>query len=127
MRLVPFASEEEAGIGAANYIVERIKDFNPTADRPFVLGLPTGGTPVRCYRELVKLHKAGKISFKHVITFNMDEYVGLPRDHEQSYWTFMHENLFNHIDIPKENVHILDGNAPDLAAECAKYEKQIKE
>ena len=63
---------------------------------------------------------------KNVVTFNMDEYVGLPKDHPQSYWTFMHENFFNHIDLPKENINMLDGNAPDLKAECERYEEKIR-
>ncbi|EGD79018.1 glucosamine-6-phosphate deaminase 1 [Salpingoeca rosetta] len=85
-----------------------------------------GSTPLPTYRHLIKLHKAGKVSFKHVVTFNMDEYCGLPRDHPESYHSFMWENLFKHIDIVPENVHILDGNAPDLEKECAEYEKKIE-
>ncbi len=72
------------------------------------------------------MNQAGKVSFRHVVTFNMDEYVGLPRDHPQSYYTFMHANLFDHLDIDKKNIHILNGNAPDLEAECASYEAKIK-
>ena len=72
------------------------------------------------------MNKNGFLSFKNVVTFNMDEYVGLPKDHPQSYWTFMHENFFNHIDLPKENINMLDGNAPDLKAECERYEEKIR-
>jgi len=72
------------------------------------------------------MNKEGKVSFKHVITFNMDEYVGLPESHPESYHSFMWTNFFNHIDIDPQNVHILNGNAPDLLAECAKYERQIE-
>lgn len=125
MRLLQFDQAEQVACAAANIICDRIHEFNPSKDRPFVLGLPTGSTPVQTYKQLIKMHKAGKLSFKNVVTFNMDEYIGLPRDHEQSYWTFMHENLFNHIDIPKENVNILDGNAADLGAECRRYEDKI--
>ena len=71
--------------------------------------------------------KAGEISFKHVLTFNMDEYVGLPESHPESYHSFMARNLFDHIDCPKENIHILNGNAENLAAECAHYEQMIEE
>lgn len=78
-----------------------------------------------CRVTQVALHKAGQLSFQHVITFNMDEYVDLPRDHPESYHSFMWTNLFRHIDIQPANVHILNGNAPDLKAECAAYEEKI--
>ena len=71
--------------------------------------------------------KAGEVSFKHVLTFNMDEYVGLPESHPESYHSFMANNLFNHIDCPKENIHILNGNAENLEEECKNYEKMIEE
>jgi glucosamine-6-phosphate deaminase len=90
-----------------------------------VLGLPTGSSPLGIYRELINLHRAGKISFANVITFNMDEYVGLSEDHPQSYHRFMGDNFFNHIDIDKKNVHILNGLAADLEAECRSYEEAI--
>jgi len=77
------------------------------------------------YAELIRLNREGYVSFADVVTFNMDEYVGLERDHEQSYYTFMWKNFFNHIDIKRENVHILDGTAEDLQAECSKYEDAI--
>ena len=112
---------------AANHIIERIRAFAPTEDRPFVLGLPTGGTPLGTYAELIRRHEAGEVSFRHVITFNMDEYIGLPKEHEQSYYTFMWTNFFSHIDILPENAHILNGNAEDIEAECERYEAKIKE
>ena len=112
---------------AANYVVAKINAANPTAEKPFVLGLPTGSSPIGMYRGLVKAYQEGKVSFKHVLTFNMDEYVGLPEEHPESYHSFMFTNLFNHIDCPRENIHILNGNAPDLAAECAHYEQMIEE
>ena len=112
---------------AANYVAGKINEANPTADKPFVLGCPTGSSPLGMYKALVELNKQGKVSFKHVITFNMDEYVGLPEEHPESYHSFMWNNFFNHIDIQKENVHILNGNAEDLEAECANYEKMIQE
>ena len=112
---------------AANYVVNRINAANPTAEKPFVLGLPTGSSPIGMYRGLVKAYQEGRVSFKHVLTFNMDEYVGLPEEHPESYHSFMFTNLFNHIDCPKENIHILNGNAKDLAAECAHYEEMIAE
>ena len=77
------------------------------------------------YRDLIEMNKAGKVTFKNVITFNMDEYVGLPHEHDQSYWYFMWSNFFDHIDIPHGNVHILNGMAADPEAECAAYERAI--
>ncbi|MDE6808240.1 MAG: glucosamine-6-phosphate deaminase [Prevotella sp.] len=111
---------------AANYVVAKINAAKPTKEKPFILGLPTGSSPIGMYRGLVKAYQEGKVSFKNVVTFNMDEYVGLPVEHPESYHSFMFTNLFNHIDCPKENIHILNGNAEDLAAECANYEKEIE-
>ena len=110
----------------AAYVVKKINDFAPTAAKPYVLGLPTGSTPLACYKKLIGLYKEQKVSFQHVVTFNMDEYCGLPRDHPESYHSFMWENLFRHIDIQRQNVNILDGNAPDLKVECDRYEEKIK-
>ncbi len=114
------------GIGQPRILSTKSKKLNPPAKKPFVLGLPTGSSPLPVYRELIKRHKAGKISFKNVITFNMDEYVGLEENHTESYHYFMFDNLFNHIDIPKENINILNGNAKNLEKECADYEKKIQ-
>jgi glucosamine-6-phosphate deaminase len=86
MRLFLKENKGECGLFAARYIANLINGFVPTAGRPnFVLGLPTGSTPLSTYRELIRMHEAGEVSFKEVVTFNMDEYVGLPREHEQSY------------------------------------------
>jgi glucosamine-6-phosphate deaminase len=109
----------------ANFVVKRIREFNPNAKRPFVLGLPAGSSPLGMYKELIKLNKKGKVSFKNVVTFNMDEYVNLPKDHPQSYHSFMWDNFLSHIDIPEKNINIPDGNAKDLQAECRNYEKKI--
>ena len=111
---------------AAEYVAGKINAAKPTAEKPFVLGCPTGSSPLGLYMHLIGLYKAGKVSFKNVVTFNMDEYVGLPEEHPESYHSFMWNNFFNHIDIKKENVHILNGNAADLNAECAAYEEAIK-
>lgn len=108
---------------AAEHIISAINGHKES--RPFVLGLPTGSSPIGVYRLLAKANKEGRVSFKNVVTFNMDEYVGLPHEHDQSYWYFMHDNLFNHIDIPAENINILNGMAEDLEAECARYEEKI--
>jgi glucosamine-6-phosphate deaminase len=126
MRLIPLQNAEQVGKWAARHIVERINAFKPTAEKPFVLGLPTGGTPLSTYKTLIALHKAGKVSFKHVVTFNMDEYVGIAPDHPESYRSFMYNNFFNHIDIQEENINLLDGLAQDVDAECAAYEAKIR-
>jgi len=112
---------------AANHVARRINDFKPTRNKPFVLGLPTGSSPLGMYKELIKLNKTKKVTFKNVITFNMDEYVNIPEDHPESYHSFMWNNFFGHINIPKENVNILNGNAKDLQAECEKYEHKMKQ
>ncbi len=108
----------------ARYIARKINQHHEA--RPFVLGLPTGSSPLGTYKELIKLNQAGKVSFKNVVTFNMDEYIGLPADHPQSYFTFMWENLFSHIDIPAENTNLPNGNTNDHEAECTRYEEKIK-
>ena len=125
MRVIIQPNYEKLSKWAAAYVVDKINKFNPTAEHPFVLGLPTGSSPIGMYQNLVKAYKEGLVSFKNVITFNMDEYVGLKESHPESYHSFMAKNLFNHIDCPKENIHILNGNVEDLAAECAHYEDMI--
>lgn len=110
----------------ADYIANKIKSFAPTAEKPFVLGLPTGSTPLGVYAELIKKYQQGEISFANIITFNMDEYVGLEETHPQSYHYFMHENFFKHIDIKKENIHILNGTTKDIEKECENYEQAIQ-
>lgn len=125
MRLIIKDNASDIARWAAAHIVRRIKEKAEKTSAPFVLGLPTGSTPIETYKELIRLHKAGEISFKNVITFNMDEYVGLPEEHPESYHSFMHHNFFDHIDIPAGNINILNGNAKDLAAECEEYEKKI--
>lgn len=126
MRVIIQKTYDALSEWAAEHVIESIKEFKPTAERPFVLGLPTGSTPIGMYKNLVKAYEEGRVSFKNVVTFNMDEYVGLDENHPQSYHYFMYDNLFSHIDCPKENVHILNGNATDLHAECASYEEKIK-
>jgi glucosamine-6-phosphate deaminase len=111
---------------AASYVAKKINEFGPSKSKPFVLGLPTGSSPLGMYKELIKLNQAKKVSFKNVVTFNMDEYVRIPENHPESYHSFMWNNFFSHVDIQKENVNILDGNAKDLPAECEKYEARIK-
>ena len=126
MRVIILKNKEEIGKWSAYVIAKRINNFKPTKERPFVLGLPTGSTPLMTYKELINLNKQGIVSFKNVVTFNMDEYVGLSADHRQSYHYFMYENFFKHIDIEEENINILDGLATDLEKECERYEEKIK-
>ena len=125
MRVIIKDTSKEVAQWAAAYIVEQIKAKAAKTEAPFVLGLPTGSTPLETYKELIRLHKAGEVSFKNVVTFNMDEYIGLAEEHPESYHSFMWTNFFSHIDIQRENVHILNGNAPDLMAECEAYEAAI--
>lgn len=126
MRVIIQKNYEDCSSWTANYICKKINEFKPTAEKPFVLGLPTGSTPIGVYKNLIAKNKAGEVSFKNVVTFNMDEYVGLSPEHPQSYHYFMMENFFNHIDIDLKNVHILDGLAKDKIAECEQYEKAIR-
>ncbi|KAF5026143.1 hypothetical protein F66182_1791 [Fusarium sp. NRRL 66182] len=127
MRLIIRDDQEAACNYVASYIVERINSFQPTPKCPFVLGLPTGSSPIGVYEVLVRKYKAGEVSFENVVTFNMDEYVGLPRDDLNSYHSFMWKHFFSHVNIHPSNVHILDGNAASPEAECEAYEAAIKE
>jgi glucosamine-6-phosphate deaminase len=126
MRLIIEPSYELVSKWAANYVAVRINEFKPSAKKRFVLGLPTGSSPLGMYQELVKLNKRGVVSFKYVTTFNMDEYVNLPKDHPESYTSFMFRNFFNHIDIDQKYINILNGNAKNLDKECEQYERKIK-
>ena len=110
MRLIIEPDYDQLSLWAANYVAARINEFKPTADRPFVLGCPTGSSPLGLYRNLIRLYREGKVSFKNVVTFNMDEYCGIPRDHEQSYYSFMWNNFFSHIDIPAEKIEAAIAN-----------------
>src|SRR5574344_2383917 len=126
MRLIIEPDYAEVSKWAAAYVVSKIRKANPTAEKPFVLGLPTGSSPLGMYKELIKMNQQGVVSFKNVITFNMDEYIGLPEEHPHSYHSFMWNNFFKHIDIQKGNVNILNGNAENVDAECERYEAKIK-
>ncbi|MFK7695932.1 glucosamine-6-phosphate deaminase [Paenibacillus sp. HJGM_3] len=116
MNILKFESQaklNEAGAG----IIAGLVQTNPRA----VLGLATGGTPVGLYEELVDTFRQGMVSFKSVTTFNLDEYVGLPVDHPESYHAYMQHHLFAHVDVNPARIHIPDGNAPDLEQECIRY------
>ncbi len=111
MRLIIEPDYAKVSEWAANYVASRINEANPTAEKPFVLGCPTGSSPLGMYKHLIELNKAGKVSFEHVVTFNMDEYCGLPEEHPESYHSFMWNNFFSHINIKKENVNIEPGSS----------------
>ena len=102
MRIIIQPDYDRVSKWTANYVAKRINEFKPSIKKPFVLGLPTGSSPLGMYKELIKLNKKGTVSFKNVVTFNMDEYVNLPEDHPESYHSFMWNNFFSHIDIPEE-------------------------
>ena len=125
MNVIIRDNQHEASLWAARHIADAIRAKAARTAEPFVLGLATGSTPIETYAELIRMYNAGELSFRNVVTFNMDEYVGLPVEHPESYHSFMDKYLFNHIDIPRENIHLLDGNAPDLKAECEAYEAAI--
>ena len=126
MRLLIHENQVNGSAWTAKYIADAINRKAAITSAPFVLGLPTGSTPLGTYQELIRLNKEGYVSFANVVTFNMDEYVGLPEEHPQSYHSFMWDNFFSHVDINPENVNILNGNAEDLQKECDDYEKRIE-
>ena len=122
-----FDSADDACVRLAGEIAAMMK-AHEAAGRPTVLGLATGSTPVRLYKQLIRLHREEGLSFRRVITFNLDEYYGLSREHPESYWRFMHEQLFNHLDIPAENINVPDGRVAraDVFAWCRQYEEKIR-
>ncbi|MCK4271450.1 glucosamine-6-phosphate deaminase [bacterium] len=107
---------------AAKIIAEVVRE-KPRA----VLGLATGSTPMGTYKELIRLHKEEGLDFSQVVTFNLDEYIGLPPEHEQSYHYFMKENFFDHINIPPGNIHLPPGMVENLLEACRQYEQDIKD
>eukprot|EP00754_Rhynchopus_humris_P047488 Rhum_TRINITY_DN7083_c0_g6::Rhum_TRINITY_DN7083_c0_g6_i1::g.21714::m.21714/K02564/nagB, GNPDA; glucosamine-6-phosphate deaminase len=125
MRIIISDTPNDVAAAASEHIIKRINEFKPTPEKPFVMGLPTGGTPVKTYQKLIQAHRDGRVCFSNVVTFNMDEYVGLPEEHPESYHSFMQNNFFSFVNVPKENINILNGNAEDLAAECQRYEDKI--
>ncbi|WP_462318747.1 glucosamine-6-phosphate deaminase [Marinilabilia sp.] len=121
-------SKEEGAKEIASIIGDLIKERNVQGKKT-VLGLATGSSPILIYQELIRLHKEENLSFKNVVTFNLDEYFPMSPENKNSYVRFMHEQLFDHIDIPKENIHIPDGSLEIRKIEkfCSKYEKKIKD
>jgi glucosamine-6-phosphate deaminase len=126
MRLLIHKNYENLCLWISEYIIKRINAFAPAREKPFVLGLPTGSSPLGVYAGLIAAYKEKKISFSQVITFNLDEYLGLPGDHPQSYRRFMQDNFFGAVDSAPGNAHVPDGMAPDPEAECLAYEEAIK-
>lgn len=127
MRIIFLDNPDEIAQWVSHYIVYKINMFNPTQNNPFVLGLPAGSTPIKTYKNLIKLYKNGKVNFKNVTIFMMDEYLGLSHDDPKSYYTFIHKNFLNHINISPKNINFLNGNTENFQNECKKYEKKIKE
>ncbi len=121
MNVLIYESEEQIGIAAGNYMCGQVLQ-KPNS----VLGLATGSTPLKPYSQMIELYKKGIVDFSKVTTFNLDEYVNLDVNDKNSYHSFMHENLFDHINIPEENINFLDGNAEDPEEECRRYEEKIK-
>lgn len=122
MKVTVLKTAEEIGVAVAKIFTDEVK-ANPDC----ILGLATGASPIPTYDNIIKTHKEEGISFKGVKTYNLDEYCDLPKADKNSYYTFMHEQLFNGLDILEENVHFLDGNATDTDAECRRYDNEINE
>ncbi len=115
-----FKTAEEIGVEAAKIFTDKVKE-KPCC----ILGLATGATPIPTYKNIIKTYENGEVSFKDVKTYNLDEYCNLPKDDKNSYYTFMHEQLFNGLDIKEENVHFLNGNVDDVDKECKRYDDEI--
>lgn len=122
MRIVIAKDYVELSKKAANLLASQIT-LKPNS----VLGLATGSTPMGAYSELIRIYEEGDISFGEVVTFNLDEYYGLDKENAQSYYYFMMENLFKHVNINKNNIYIPDGRAKDIDNECIEYEFKIKQ
>ncbi len=122
MEVIIRSTEEEGSLLAAKIIERQVRDKARS-----VLGLATGRTPLNLYKNLIRLHQERGLNFSQTVTFNLDEYVGLGPDNPNSYYSFMHENFFKHINIDLQNTHIPNGFDPDLRTACNRYEAQIKE
>lgn len=122
MNILTFRTNDELNIAGASIITSLVQT-NPRA----VLGLATGSSPIGIYEEIINTFRKDMVSFRQVTTFNLDEYVGLPKDHQESYHSFMNRQLFSHIDLPASQANIPDGNAADLAAECERYNRLLED
>lgn len=127
MRILIFENYIKMSKWAAYYIASKINQSKLIRDKPFVLGLPAGTSPIRTYQELSILFREGKVSFKNVITFNMDEFVGIPEHDPNSFRYHMHQHLFNHVDIPEENINFPNNNSIKIEEKCKEYEKKIQD
>lgn len=121
MRIIVTKDYDELSKYAANIIASQVRLKSDS-----VIGLATGSTPIGAYQELIRQCKEENLDFSEVKTFNLDEYVGLEADHNQSYRHFMNHQLFNHINIPMENTHVPNGKAEDELTECKSYDEKIK-
>ncbi|TQR20801.1 glucosamine-6-phosphate deaminase [Psychrobacillus vulpis] len=121
VKWIKVGSYEEMSKIASSIFVKQLQNKSNS-----VLGFATGGSPVGFYKEIVKSYQEGKISFEEVTSFNLDEYVGIPSSSPASYATYMIENLFQHVDVPKESYHLPNGNAINLEEECLRYDKSIE-
>ncbi|URJ32571.1 glucosamine-6-phosphate deaminase [Blochmannia endosymbiont of Camponotus sp.] len=126
MRVIFLDTSDHVAQWVAHYVVCRINSFHPTIDNPFVLGLPAGRTPIKTYKNIIALHRSNQVSFKYVVIFTLDEYLGLSCTDSKSYYTFIHTNFIDHVDIPKENVYVLNGNTNNIKDECKRYEEKIR-
>lgn len=126
MRVIFLDTSDHVAQWVAHYVVCRINSFHPTIDNPFVLGLPAGRTPIKTYENIIEMHRSSQVSFKNVVIFTMDEYLGLSRADPNSYYTFIHTNFIDYIDILKENVYVLNGNTNNVKDECKRYEEKIR-
>src|SRR5699024_2354719 len=122
-----FENGQEASVHVAQVIAQLIRQKQQEGEYA-ILGLATGSTPIQVYNELIRMHREEGLSFRNVVTFNLDEYYPMKRSDDQSYWKFMHDRLFNHIDIDPKNIHIPDGEIPIEQVEeyCAQYEEKIE-
>lgn len=121
MEVIIQPDAQSASVVAARLISHLLRD-KPNA----VLGLATGNTPILLYNELVRKFREGHVDFSRVTTFNLDEYVGLPPDHPASYHSFMHKHFFNHVNVPRNRIHLPDGMAQDIPTFCQQYEDAIR-
>lgn len=120
MKIVVVKDYEEMSLKASEIIIDLLKE-----KKDATLGLATGSSPIGIYKNLIKAYNAGEISFKDVKSYNLDEYCELPRSHPESYYSFMHTNLFNHVDIKEENVHIPCSEGSDLQKLCNEYNDEL--
>ncbi len=121
MKIIVVENYDEMSKKAAEILIKKVQE-KPNA----VLGLATGSTPVGLYKELIEDHQQNGTSYKDIHTVNLDEYIGLPQEDKNSYFTFMYEHLFKYLEIPKEHTHIPSGDTEDYAKECKRYEEIIE-